>query len=231
MLKQCTKRKEQLPLLLERSETDSAWEGSSIRRRNWDEHFILSHESHTHVKLGKKGIKGRRSLIERIYSISKQHWMLCLYNMDCMGTQGEKQPGIKYCLCVYPRHLLKPCTVIHGPQSNSISSESRSNITIPVKHQAHTRKPLSALTKWEYFVRHSTVMVHASVLLPKGMVIKQKAGKEFIYISVCNLELRGSSTLIRNTMEEIILTKVMGNFSPWRVTDNNEWVTGKCYFL
>lgn len=141
MLKKCTKRKEQLPLLLKRSETDSAWEGSSIRRRNWDEHFILSHESHTHVKLGKKGIKGRRSLIERIYSISKQHWMLCLYNMDCMGTQGEKQPGIKYCLCVYPHHLLKPCTVIHGPQSNSISSESRSNITIPVKHQAHTRSP------------------------------------------------------------------------------------------
>lgn len=66
--------------------------------------------------------------------------MLCLYNMECMGTEGEKQPGIKYCLCVYLRQLLKPCSGIHGPQSNSISSESRSNITIPVKHQVHTKK-------------------------------------------------------------------------------------------
>lgn len=148
--------------------------------------------------------------------------MLCLYNTEYMGTQGEKQPGIKYCLCVYPRQLLKPYTGIHGPQSNSISSESRSNITIPVKHQAHTRRPLSALTKWEYFVRHSTVMVRASVLPPKRMVFKQKAGKEFIYVSVCNLELTGSSTLKRNTKEEIILAKVVGNFSLWRVTCNNE---------
>lgn len=155
--------------------------------------------------------------------------MLCLYNMECMGTEGEKQPGIKYCLCVYLRQLLNPCSGIHGPQSNSISSESRGNITIPVKHQVHTKRPLSALTKWEYFVRHSTVMVHASVLLPKIMVFKQKAGKEFIYISVCNLEFTGSSTLKRNTRKEIILAKVMGNFSPWRVTSNNEWVTGKCY--
>lgn len=38
--------------------------------------------------------------------------------------------------------------------------------------------------------------------------------KQFICISVFNLDLTGSSTLKRNTMEEIIFAKVTGNFSP-----------------
>lgn len=68
---------------------------------------------------------------------------------------------------MYPHQLLKPGAGRHGPQSNSIRSEARSNITIPVKHQAHMKTPLSALTKREYFVRHSVVMVYVSVLLPR----------------------------------------------------------------
>lgn len=80
-------------------------------------------------------------------------------------VSSDKQPGIKYCLGVYPHQWLKLCAGIHGSQSNSISSEARSNITIPVKHHAHTKRPSSALTKWEHFVRHSAVMVYISVLL------------------------------------------------------------------
>lgn len=73
----------------------------------------------------------------------------------------RKQPGIKFCLSVYPHSLLKTCAGILGPQSNAISSKSRSNITIPAKHQADTKRlPLCPHNVF----RHSKVMVYALVL-------------------------------------------------------------------
>lgn len=151
-------------------------------------------------------MKGRRNLIEFLpYLSDAERFAHTTWStQEQSELRQRKQPGIKFCLSVYPPLLLKTCAGIHGPQSNSISSKSRSNITIPVKHQADTKRPPLCPHKLRIFGQtfksHGVCLSFTTEVekcVKKNGSLPKDRKKRFICISVCNLDLTGSSTLKR----------------------------------